>query len=308
MHVTLRLILLAVLFAPSSLRADPHREHHPPTIKTLIVDGFSNHNWQATTREITTILEKDGAFEITVSTVPKQDHATWTQWNPEFDRYDVVIQNTNDITQQGAWPEPARRSLERYVANGGGLFAFHSANNAFPDWPAYNQMIGLGWRERDFGPAIVIQDGHEVRIPAGEGEKTGHGKRTDAPITRLGDHPIHRGLPRVWRAADVEVYRYARGPAEHLTVLSYANDVKTGLNFPTEWVVTYGQGRVYTSTFGHYRRNRSTVPPGIRCRGFQTLLPRAARWLSDTEVPAAVPDDFPTKDRTSLEAAPEPEP
>jgi len=22
-----------------------------------------------------------------------------------------------------------------------------SGNNAFPDWPVYNQMIGLGWRK-----------------------------------------------------------------------------------------------------------------------------------------------------------------
>ena len=304
MYRALPLVLLAVLFAPSTLRAEQPSEQPHTTIKVLIVDGFSNHDWQATTRAIVSILEEDGGFAIETSTVPEQDHPSWPQWDPGFDRYDVVIQNTNDITQKGAWPEPAKRSLERYVEGGGGLLVFHSGNNAFKDWPAYNRMIGLGWREQDFGPAIVIQDGHAVRIPAGEGGKTGHGKRTDTPITRLGDHPIHRGLPRVWMAADTEIYRYARGPAEDLSVLSYAKEAKTGLNFPTEWVIAYGKGRVYTSTFGHYWHNQSKDPRGIRCRGFQTLLPRATRWLAGTDVPATVPDDFPTKDQTSLATSP----
>jgi hypothetical protein len=36
----------------------------------------------------------------------------------------------------------------------------------------------------------------------------------DALLVRLGDHPIHAGLPRQWVAADLEIYRYARGAAE----------------------------------------------------------------------------------------------
>ena len=293
-----------VLFAPSTLRADEPHAHPHAAIKVLIVDGFSNHDWQATTRAIVSILQEDGGFAIETSTVPEQDDPSWAQWDPDFDRYDVVVQNTNDITQKGAWPEPAKQSLETYVEGGGGLFVFHSGNNAFKDWRAYNEMIGLGWRKQLFGAAIVIHGDKPVRIPAGVGGDTGHGKRRDTPITRLGDHPIHRGLPPVWMAADVEVYRYARGPAENLTVLSYAKDAKTDLNFPTEWVIAYGKGRVYTSTFGHYWHNQSQDPPGIRCRGFQTLLPRATRWLAGTDVPATVPDDFPTKDQTSLATSP----
>lgn len=270
-------------------------------IRVLIVDGFGNHDWEATTRAISSILGRDNAFEVEVSTVPDKQDASWRRWNPGFAGYDAVIQNTNDISRQGAWPEPAKRSLERYVSGGGGLLIFHSANNAFPDWPEYNQMIGLGWRKRDFGPAVVVEDGGPVRVPAGQGGNTSHGKRVDVLITRLGDHPIHQGLPRQWMAADLEVYRYARGPAENLAVLSYAKEAETGLNFPIEWVVAYGQGRVYASTFGHYWHTQAQAPPGIRCRGFRALLPRAVRWLADAEIPGDTPEGFPAQDRVSLD-------
>ena len=269
-------------------------------LRVLIVDGFSNHDWQATTQAIIQILEDSGSWKIDVSTVPPQQNDDWQRWNPDFKRYDVVIQNTNDINGNGAWPETAKSSLEAYVENGGGLLIFHSANNAFVNWKAYNEMIGLGWRNKDFGPAIIIENDKPIRIPSGEGKKTGHGSRADTVITRLGDHPIHNGLPRQWMAADIEVYRYARGPVKNLTVLSYAQDAATGLNFPTEWVVAYGKGRVYNSTFGHYWHGLTEVPPGIRCNGFRSILPRASLWLADRAVPETVPDDFPQSTQVSL--------
>ena len=193
--------------------------------RVLIVDGFGNHDWKHTTRCIRAVLESTAGFDISVATFPSGGEA----WNPQFVNYDVVIQTCNDIGGGPRWPRRVELVLENYVENGGGLFVFHSANNAFPHWDAYNRMIGLGWRKVDFGWSITInQDGTVVRIPAGEGEKTSHGKRVDALLTRLGNHPIHAAMPRQWIAADIEIYRYARGPAENLTMLSYAQDEKTG--------------------------------------------------------------------------------
>jgi type 1 glutamine amidotransferase len=260
-------------------------------IQVLIVDGFGNHDWQHTTQCIQAVLKQSAGFEISVSTYPAENAEAWT---PRFDQYDVVIQTCNDIGGGPQWPRRVESALEDYVGEGGGLFVFHSANNAFPHWEAYNRMIGLGWRQKDFGWAITLDsDGNVIRIPAGEGEKTSHGKRVNALLTRKGDHPIHAGLPRQWVAADIEIYRYARGPAENLTVLSYAQDDKTELNFPIEWVVGYSKGRVYNSTFGHVWKNQPD-PEGIRCSGFQTLLPRAVQWLAEEQVESTLPSDFPT--------------
>jgi Trehalose utilisation len=270
-------------------------------IRVLIVDGFNNHDWPQTTRYIRGILEPTGLFAVDVSTSPPTAAAPgWDEWRPKFDKYDVVIQNCNDWGGGPSWPEPVQKSFERFVKRGGGVYIWHSANNAFPQWAAYNDMIGIGWRKKDYGTAIAVgEDGQLIRFPPGEGENTGHGKRFDALINRVGDHPIHRGVPRQWTAADIEVYYHLRGPAKNLQILSYAHEPKTDLNWPTEWLVTYGRGKVYTSNFGHVWKG-DTDPVTVRDVGVQTLLVRAVQWLADRPVDFPVPANFPTATSTSV--------
>ncbi len=273
-------------------------------LNVLVVDGFSNHDWQRTTRCIRAVLSEAEGFDVSVSTCPVGGGAGEIDaWNPPFDKYDVVVQTCNDIAGGPRWPSSVEAALESYVAAGGGLFIFHAGNNAFPLWHAYNRMIGLGWRDKDFGVAITIEADGAVRpVSAGEGEATSHGPRIDALLTRLGDHPIHDGLPREWVASDIEIYRYARGPAENLTVLSYAKDPKLGINFPIEWAVDYGAGRMYNSTLGHIWKDQ-IEPAGACCAGFQTLLHRGVQWLGRTAISRA-PEDFPTREQPRLRPCP----
>jgi hypothetical protein len=288
--------LLAATFATTAFAQQSEKP-----IRVLIVDGFSNHDWRLTTHYIRTILDRSGRFSVDVSTAPPTAAAPgWDAWNPRFEEYDVVIQNCNDIDGGPSWPEVVRTRLERFVKKGGGLYVWHSGNNAFPDWPAYNEMIGLGWRDRTFGTAIAVSDDGQLhRFAPGEGESTGHGPRFDALITRRGDHPIHRGLPRQWTAADIEVYYFVRGPAKRVQVISYAREPKTGLNWPTEWVVRYGRGRVYTSTFGHVWKG-DVQPVTVRDVGVQTLLVRGLQWLAGRQVDTTVPENFPTAETISV--------
>jgi len=119
-----------------------------PRIRVLILDGFSNHDWHQTTALLRGILEPSGLFTVSISTAPPTAASPgWEQWRPNFSHYDVVIQTCNDIGGGPSWPREVRIAFENYVRNGGGVLVFHSGNNAFPDWPAYNQMIGLGWRK-----------------------------------------------------------------------------------------------------------------------------------------------------------------
>jgi hypothetical protein len=270
-------------------------------IRVLIVDGFSNHDWKLTTALIRGIIEPTGLFVVDVSTSPPTaDAPGWDSWRPNFQAYDVVIQNCNDIKGGQQWPRDVQIAFEQYVANGGGVYVWHSANNAFPAWPAYNEMIGLGWRKKDAGWAIAVGDKEQlIRIPAGEGENTSHGARHDTVIHRMGEHPIHAGLPREWLTPDIEVYQYARGPAKNLKVLSYGFDPRTKMNWPLEWVVQYGKGRVYTSTFGHVWTG-DTQPVRMRCAGVQTIVVRALQWLARRDVTWPVPKDFPTADKASI--------
>lgn len=257
----------------------------PSPVRVLIIDGFSNHDWRTTTARIREILEEAGGFAVTVSTSPdsRADPAELAAWRPPLEGIEVVLLNCNDLGRPVNWSPVVRTGLEHFVRSGGGLYAFHSANNAFAQWPEYNRMIGLGWRKSDFGVALTVADDGTVRrVPAGEGPGTSHGPRVDAQIIRVGDHPIHAGLPRTWRATDIEVYTYARGPAEQLEVLSYSKDNAFTLGFPIEWVVRYGRGRVYTSTFGHLWADNPD-PAGFRSPEFRGLVVAAVRWLAARE-------------------------
>ncbi|MBI1177820.1 ThuA domain-containing protein [bacterium] len=272
-----------------------------PPIRVLITDGYSNHDWRLTTALIRGILKPTGLFDVSVATAPPtKDAPGWDTWRPKFSDYDVVVQTCNDLGGGPSWPRAVQRDFEQFVRNGGGVYVWHAGNNAFTDWPAYNEMIGLGWRKRDFGWAIsVSDDGKLTRIPAGEGENTGHGERVDTVVHRLGDDPIHAGLPRAWKTPDIEVYYYARGPAKDIQVLSFGFDPHTQMNWPLEWTVRYGKGRVYTSTFGHVWRG-DTQPERMRCAGLQTVVVRALQWLADRPTNFPVPPDFPTADRVSI--------
>ena len=274
----------------------------PDKIKLLIVDGFSNHDWQRTTQLITGILKEYGDITIDVSTSPDSSATKeeMKRWRPDFSAFDVVLLNCNDLGKPVQWSEATKKSLESFVHGGGGLYVFHSANNAFERWDEYNRMIGLGWRKKNFGNSIVIEDDQHMNvIPPGEGEDTSHGRRVNALVTRIGDHPIQKGLPRQWIFADIEIYTYARGSAENLIVLSYARDKKFGLNFPVEWVVKYGQGNVYNSSLGHLWKDQEN-PVGLRCAAFQTEMHRAIQWLAKRQVDTVMPDDFPGTKAVSL--------
>ncbi len=272
-------------------------------ILVLIVDGFSNHDWKQTTKVTRWILEGSGLFKVDVSTVPA-DSLLRESWLPEFKKYAVVIQNTNNIADtQLKWPRDAEIKLEEYVKNGGGLYVLHSANNAFPHWKEYNKMIGLGWRPNTFGYALEIDsDKNIIRYPPGEGNNTGHGDRFNAVIQILNRHPINKDYPDQWETANTEVYNFPRGPAENLTILSYAYDSSsTHKMWPVEWIVKYGKGRVYTSSTGHLWKGE-IYPPAYRCVGFQTTMIRAVEWLATGKVTCPVPGNFPTKNSLSLKS------
>ncbi len=296
-------LYLASLFCfgfDSCLGATPKVFNKP--IRVLIIDGYSNHDWLRTTKSIIHILNDYKGFDIKVATSPdfSSTKETIESWNPDFSSFDVVLMNFNDKYNPVNWSILTRQSLEKFVSTGGGLYIFHSANNGFVNWVEYNKMIGLGWRDKTFGKAAQIgDDGRLHIIKAGDGENTSHGARVNALVTRIGNHPIQKGLPRSWICADIEIYTYARGPMENMTVLSYAKDALYQKNFPIEWIVKYGKGRVYNSTLGHFWKDQRN-PEGMRCAAFQTEMVRALQWLAKRKVDTRLPKDFPGVKTVSL--------
>lgn len=287
--VSIACLTLLLALTPLAQAAAP-----PPPIKVLIIDGFSNHDWARTTALVRAILATTKRFNVDVATCPaRPNDLELANFRPKFSDFDVVLVNCNSLGNGAQWPQEVREDFVKFSREGGGVFILHSANNSFADWKEYDDIIGLGWRNKDYGWALTIDENEKVqRIAPGTGAGTSHGARTDRVVHRMGDHPIHTGLPREWMAAMIEVYTHARGPAENLAVLSWAEDPATKTRWPIEWSVDYGKGRVYNSTFGHIWRDENN-PPNARCAGFQTLLVRALQWLAKRPVDFPVPADFP---------------
>jgi type 1 glutamine amidotransferase len=283
-------MLCAALLLPAVVRADDAK----PKLRALIVDGQNNHNWQATTPILKHILESSGLFSVDVATSPPRGEEL-TGFRPKFADYDVVVSNYNGQL----WSEETRNDFVQYVRGGGGFVVVHAANNAFPSWPEYNEMIGLGWRGASFGDRLTLNEkGEPVRTPAGQGPGAGHGPQHEfLVIMRDRQHPITAGLPVAWMHAKDELYHGQRGPAANMRILATAYSAPaqrgTDAHEPMLWVIPYGKGRVFTTVLGH-------SPEAMNCVGFIVTLQRGAEWAATGKVTqSGVPEDFPTDTQTS---------
>ena len=307
-------------------------------LKVLLIDGQNNHAWQHTSPILKWALEDSGRFTVTVSTTPgptprlpaplKADATTeqkakyeaavakakdeaasysaakdrlWASWHPKFQDYDVVMSNYNG----DLWPEEVRKEFVEYVSNGGGFVSVHAANNSFPDWKEYNEMIGVGgWggRTEKSGPYVRFKDGKIVK-QTNPGPGGGHGAKHEFVIElRDTAHPIVQGLPEKWMHASDELYDKLRGPAERLTVLAtaFADKAKggTGEHEPMLMVTDYGKGRVFHTTLGHGTDSMSGL-------GFQVTLLRGTEWAATGKVtiPAPKPEEL-TLDKPAMRPMP----
>ena len=185
------------------------------------------------------------------------------------------------------------------MRGGGGFVAVHAADNSFPKWPEYNEMIGLGgWGDRNekSGPLLRLRDGQfvpDMRPGPGGHHGAGHAFVVE---TRAPGHPIMAGLPTKWLHVQDELYDQMRGPAKNLTVLASAFSDKatggTGEHEPLLMAIAYGRGRVFHSALGHDAN-------AMRCVGFGVTLQRGTEWAATGKVMQRVPENFPTETKVS---------
>ena len=281
---------------------------HAGAIGAAILDGESGgpyHAWRETTPYLKRMLEETGLFQVDVLTAPPAG-GDFSNFKPDWGKYQVVVSNYDAPDER--WPSDLMASFEHYVGGGGGLVVVHAADNAFPKWPEYNLMIGTGgWRGRDekSGPFWYFKDGKLVSDPS-PGPAGRHGARLPFQVeSRVSDHPITQGLPKVWMHAGDELYAGLRGPGENMTVLStaYSDPANhgTGHDEPILMVIAYGRGRVFHTVMGHDLA-------ALSCAGFITTYQRGTEWAATGKVTQKVPPDFPTADQISTRAAYAPPP
>ena len=305
---------LFLLFATTA----PAVESNP--IRVLIVDGQNNHKeWPATTALMKHDLEETGRFEVDVArtkytwrgdeflpeydlpgteTTPTDEPQADPDYAPNFDDYDVVISNFG--WKAAPWPDQTQKDFEAFVKGGGGFVCVHAADNSFPEWSAYNEMIALGgWggRTEKDGPYVYFDEGGKLIRDETPGSGGSHGPRHAYPVViRDRKHPIVKDMPLEWMHQIDELYDSLRGPARQMQVIatSFADPANngSGRHEPVAMVIGYGKGKVFHTVLGDDVR-------AMECIGFKTLLARGTEWAATGEVTLPIPSRFPTADEVS---------
>jgi type 1 glutamine amidotransferase len=291
-----------VLVAAASLHA---QETPPPVddtesgasrIPILLVTGQSSiyHDWQKSSPRIERMLEETGLFDVSVAITPAAGEPM-DGFAPDWHAYAAVVLDYDG----DSWPAATRTAFSDWLAAGHGLVLVHAADNAFPDWPEFQLMSGVGgWRGRDesAGPMLRWRDGKPA-LDEGPGVAQHPPQHDFEVVTRTADHPVMRGLPAVWMQANDELYSQLRGPARDVTILATARAEPpmrgaTGEHEPMLMAIRYGDGRVFHTTLGHVGPRDAEPVATISSVGFIVTLQRGTEWAATGEVTQAVPADF----------------
>jgi uncharacterized protein len=267
---------------------------HESGYKTLIITGQNNHDWKTSSPILKQILDETGLFSSDIMITPEKG-GDMSTFNPDFSKYRLVVLDYNG----DSWSDKTNAAFLDFVKNGGGVVVYHAADNSFPGWKEYNEMIGLGgWGERNEkdGPYVYYKNDQLV-VDTAAGIGGTHGKRREYIVkTRVPDHPVMKGLPARWFHGTDELYSLLRGPARNMQILAtaFADSAAGGGTMrdePMLMTIAFEKGRIFHTAMGHADEGGG---PAMQCVGFIVTLQRGAEWAVTGNVTQAVPYDFPS--------------
>jgi type 1 glutamine amidotransferase len=196
-------------------------------IKALLITGGGFHDYGAQTKTLFDGLPKRVNLALTVvleGTTREHKHSIYAQedWAKG---YDVIIHNECfGMVADKAFVErvaaPHKAGVPAVILHA----SVHSYRNAPTD--EWRQVIGI--------------------------KSMSHENRRDLSIKVLdAQHPVMKGFPDNWTAAMDELYKVEQTwPNVIPLAKSYGQETKK--EHPVIWVNTYGKGRVFTTTLGHF--------------------------------------------------------
>ncbi len=237
----------------------------PAPLRALILSGRNNHDWKTTTPVIEKAFKecpRFGAVEITEAPEQLDPGA--------FANYDVIISNWTPYPQtKREWAEPLERAFLDFVRNGGGFVVLHAACCTFQEWPEFQQIVGLTWKEK--------WSSHTAYSPF------------EVNVSDKG-HPIVRDMPNFFMVDELYQNLVTLSDAQpHVICEAFSDKAKNGTG-KVEPVLTcqpFGKGRGVTCVLGHDAKAMRNV-------AFQTVVLRSAEWAATGEVTIPIPADWPS--------------
>jgi type 1 glutamine amidotransferase len=221
---TLVLTMLAGFTLSTTAGAD---EPASKPLKALLITGENNHSWKETTPYLKRVLEAGGGVSVDVKDDPEAPVLSDAK---ALAAYQVIVLNIN---RNKRWTAEREANFLKFVRDGGGLVVVHAADNAFPGWDEYDQLVGGTWRSK----GSSFPEKGTFHPPYGPFEVT----VVDA------EHPITKGLKAAFQATD-EKYTNLK-LADDIHVLAQATH--QGKPQPMLFVSNFGKGRMFQTALGH---------------------------------------------------------
>ena len=202
-------------------------------IKALLVTGGGFHDYDAQRKTLTEGLAKRLNIEITVA----QEGTVREHKNSLYEKadwakgYDVVIHNEcyGLVTD--------KEFVERVAAphkDGVPAVILHASVHSFRNAPTDEWRMVIGQKSMS------------------------HETRHDLAVKVLkSNHPIMRGLPEEWTSVQDELYKIEKVWPD-VVPLAKAYGVDTKMDHVLIWTNTYGKGRSFVTTLGHFDATMKT--------------------------------------------------
>jgi uncharacterized protein len=218
-------------------------------IQVLLLTGDDvspAHNWREMAEATREVLVNSGKFEVRVSEDPSILESS------RLSSYDLIFMTLYN-SKLPTPSDKAKENLINFVKSGKGFAVSHLASASFKDWPEFQKMCGRYW---------VMGT-------------SGHGPRSTFKVKVVNkNHPITKGVSDF--ETDDELYAKLQGDAP-VQVLVEADSDWSKKTEPLVFVQPYGQGRVFSETFGHDRK--AIMNPMV-----QKLIVQGCEWAATGQV------------------------